>query len=1002
MNAFRIRPLLGIAAANLLLAAFAAGPVQAQRGSVTGQVTDKSNREAVTGASVLVVGTNLQGRTNREGRYTITNVPAGQYQVQVRLIGYATATNPVSVSAGQAATADFALTPAAVPLDVVIVSATGQEQLKRESGSNVGTIDASKIAQEATPVNAADLLNSRVPGVEVMQSGGTTGTGSRIRIRGATSLSLRNEPIIVVDGVRVDNVPNADGGLGASGGQAPSRLNDLNPEDWESVEVVKGPSAAALYGTDAANGVIQIRTKQGRPGPTKWTAFSEAGTLNDHADWPTNYFAHDDVGNACFLPNIAFAATLPPADRCNVAQVKVDSFNPLKQNSPFRTGVRQHYGLAASGGNEITTFYVSGDFQRERGIFQSNDLSKTSLRANLRNQVSRLMDLSISTAYVSSDLALPQNDNNSFGILPSGLLGSSDSTNNGGYGFLTPQQAQAVRAGQRIERFTGGLNLNFRPWSFLTMLGTVGYDVTNQGDTFENPPNVNPFDTDGSAFQYGAQIRAYTANLATTASFRLSSVATLNSTVGVQFNKNVFEQVRAAGRKIVTGAGGVGAVVIPSAGDSIAPQVTLGGYVEEQLGIRDRLYFTGAVRADKNSAFGTNFGNIIYPKLSASWVISEEPFFPRMGWLSSLRLRAAWGRAGRAPGTLDAQPFSVPASIAADGSDLPGVIIGGVGNPSLKPERTREIETGFDADFAHQRLHLEATYYDKDSRDALVAVPIAGSVGQGAKGTIPITRLDNLGRVSNKGIELLVTAQLVNRPNVSWSVTASAWGNKNRVLATDSSNTPIIFGLGGATQRHQVGYPAGGYWGTSYTFRDLNGDGLLDPFTEITLDTADTFQGSSVPTRGASFSTEVNFLRHFRLYGLLDGRWGNKLDNSTEQFRCLFSTCHGLNLPNTSLADQAAADAGAFFGLETGFFENAGFLKLRELSLTYTAPESWAARIGARSLNFSLTGRNLVTWTKYRGVDPEVSQSGQLNFSVADFLSQPPVRYFIGRINVTF
>src|SRR5882762_9095800 len=277
MNVFRIRPLLGGAAAILLLAGFAAGPVQAQRGSVTGQVTDKSNQQAVTGASVLVVGTNLQGRTNRDGRYTITNVPAGQYQVQVRLIGYATATNPVSVTAGQIATADFALTPAAVPLDVVIVSATGQEQLKRESGSNVGTIDASKVAQEAAPVNAADLLNSRVPGVEVMQSGGTTGTGSRIRIRGATSLSLRNEPIIVVDGVRVDNVPNADGGLGAAGGQAPSRLNDLNPEDWESVEVVKGPSAAALYGTDAANGVIQIRTKQGKPGPTKWTAFTEAG-----------------------------------------------------------------------------------------------------------------------------------------------------------------------------------------------------------------------------------------------------------------------------------------------------------------------------------------------------------------------------------------------------------------------------------------------------------------------------------------------------------------------------------------------------------------------------------------------------------------------------------------------------------------------------------------------------------------------------------------------------
>jgi TonB-dependent SusC/RagA subfamily outer membrane receptor len=989
MNLLRIRQLPGIATAVLLFAAGVAGPVQAQQGSVAGQVTDKSNQQPVAGAQVLIVGTSLQGRTGRDGHFTITNVPAGQYQVQVRLIGYATATSPVTVSGSEAATADFALTPAAVPLDVVVVSATGQEQLKRELGNSVGTIDASKIAQEASPVDAADLLNSRVPGVEVMQSGGATGTGSRIRIRGATSLSLRNEPIIVVDGVRIDNVPNADGGLGASGGQAPSRLNDLNPEDWESVEVVKGPSAAALYGTDAANGVIQIRTKQGRPGPTKWTAFTEGGTINDETNWPANYFAHD-TSRACFPSFIAFGACPSTPD-----QVVVDSFNPLKQRSPFRQGIRQHYGLNASGGNEITTFYVSGDFQREKGIFKSNDLRKTSLRANLRNQVSRLMDISVTSSYVSSDLALPQNDNNSFGILPSGLLGRADSTNDG-YGFLPPQIAEQVQAGQRIERFTGGLNLNFRPWSFLTMRGTAGYDVTNQGDTFLNPPNVNPFDVDGTAFSYRAQVRAYTANVATTAAFRLSSEVASNTTVGLQFNKNVFDQVRASGRKIVTGTSGVGGVVFASVGDSVAPQVTLGGYVEEQVGVRDRLYVTGALRADKNSAFGTNFGNIIYPKISGSWVISEEPFFPRMGWLSSLRLRAAWGKSGRAPGTLDAQRFSLPVAVAASGTDLPGVTFGGVGNAGLKPEQTREIEAGFDADFAHQRVHFEATYYDKNSKDALVAVPIAGSLGES------FTRLDNLGRVSNKGIELLVTAQVVNQPNVSWSVTASGWGNKNRVLATDASNTPIIFGLGGSSQRHQVGYSAGGYWGKSYTFRDLNGDGLIDPFTEMTVDTADSFQGSSAPTHGASFSTEVNFLQHFRLYGLLDGRWGNKLDNATEQFRCLFGICSGFNLPKTSLADQAAADAAVYYGLETGFFEDAGFLKLREVSLTYTAPTEWASRIGASTLSLTVTGRNLATWTNYRGADPEISQSGQLNFDVADFLSQPPVRYFLARINVTF
>jgi len=993
MNVHGIRQLPGVAAALLLVAGLVAGPVQAQQGTIAGQVTDKSNQQPVAGAQVLIAGTSLESRTGRDGHFTMIKVPAGRYTVQVRLIGYATGTASVSVAAGETATADFALTPAAVPLDAVVVSATGQEQLKRELGNNVGSIDAAKIAQEAAPVNATDLLNSQVPGVEVMQSGGTTGTGSRIRIRGATSLSLRNEPIIVVDGVRIDNVANADGGLGASGGQAPSRINDLNPEDFESVEVVKGPSAAALYGTDAANGVILIRTKQGRPGPTKWNAFTEGGTLNDETNWPANYFAHD-TSTACY-PSFIPIGACPSTP----AQIVVDSFNPLKQRSPFREGVRQHYGLNASGGNEITTFYVSGDFQREKGIFQSNDLKKTSLRANLRNQVSRLMDISVTTAYVSSDLALPQNDNNSFGILPSGLLGGTDSTVNNGYGFLDPQIAQLVQAGQRIERFTGGLNLNFRPWSFLTLRGTAGYDVTNQGDTFLNPPNVNPFDTDGQAFSYSAQVRAYTANLATTASFRPSSEMTSNTTVGLQFNKNVFEQVRASGRKIVTGTEGVGGVVFASVGDSVAPQVTLGGYVEEQVGLRDRLYITGALRADKNSAFGTEFSNIVYPKVSGSWVISEEPFFPRMSWLSSLRLRAAWGKSGRAPGTLDAERFSLPVAVAANGTDLAGVTFGGVGNAGLKPEQTREIETGFDADFANQRIHFEATYYDKNSKDALVAVPIAGSLGE------TFTRLDNLGRVSNKGIELLVTAQLVNRPNVSWSVTASGWGNKNRVLATDASNTPIIFGLGGASQRHQVGYPAGGYWGKSYTFTDVNGDGLINPDTlsgELTIGSADSFQGSSVPTRGASFSTEVNFLQHFRLYGLLDGRWGNKLDNATEQFRCQFTICSAFNLPKTSLADQAAADAAVYYGLETGFFEDAGFLKLREVSLTYFAPQTWASRIGASALSLTVTGRNLATWTKYRGADPEISQSGQFNFSVADFLSQPPVRYFLARINVTF
>ncbi len=1001
MNFFSIRPLPGAAAALWLLAALAAGPLHAQ-GTIAGQITDKSSQQPVAGAQVLVAGTSLQARTGRDGHYSITKVPPGQYSVQVRLIGYATGTSSVSVAGGQTATADFALTAAAIPLEAVVVSATGEEQVKRELGNNIGTIDAAKIAQQAAPTNTADLLNSRIPGVEVMQSGGTTGTGSRIRIRGATSLSLRNEPIIVVDGVRIDNTPQAGSLENFTGGQAPSRLNDLNNDDIESIEVVKGPSAAALYGTDAANGVIQIRTKRGRPGPTKWTAYAEGGALNDKGDWPANFFSRRANGSSCRLSSQARGV-------CTI--VGVDSFNPLLQNTPFRTGVHQEYGMTASGGNEVTQFFVSGAFQRERGVFQSNDLRKTNLRLNVTNQVSRLMDITANVGYVSSLVYLPQNDNNDQGIVASGLLGfpwdTAAPTGNPtdpqapllqqGYRFLTPGQAVQISVAQRVERFTGGLNINFRPASFLTMIGTAGYDLTNQGDNQLTPPGVIPLDQnrlDGNANANRAQLFSYTASFSTKASLRLTPEINSNTTVGVQYYKNVFQQVQAAGRKVVAGTSGLGGVVVPSVGDTTAPFVTLGAYVEEAVGIRDRLYLTGAVRADKNSSFGTNFSNILYPKLSGSWVASDEPFFPHPSWLNSLRLRAAWGKSGRAPGTLDALHFYHPVAVAQSGSDVPAVTIGGAGNANLKPEQTREFETGFDADVISQRVHFEATYYAKSSKDALIAVQVAPSVGES------FTRFDNLGEVSNKGVELLLTARLLNRPDLQWSITASAWGNRNRVIKTDANDTPIIFGLGGATQRNQVGFPAGGYWGTPYTYRDLNGDGLINPATEITFGDSDVFQGSSVPTHGGSLSTEVNFLSHFTAFAQFDGRWGNKLDNSTEAFRCIFGICAAARVPGSSLADQAAALTAP--SVETGFFQDAGFVKLREVSLTYTAPVAWAARFGASSLSITATGRNLVTWTKYRGPDPEVNDIGQFNFSVADFLTQPPVRQFFARVNMTF
>jgi TonB-linked SusC/RagA family outer membrane protein len=962
-------------------------PARAQQsGTIAGRVTDQTSQQALTGAQVLLVGTSRRVLTDAQGEYRLDNVSPGAHEVQVRYIGYSTITRPVTVTAGETVRVDIAISAAPVSLDALVVTASGEQQRAREIGNSVANVDASKIVTEALPTNVADLLNARVPGVQILPSGGTTGTGSRIRIRGSSSLSLSNEPIIVVDGIRVESDPNSNS-IGV-GGQLPSRINDINPEEIESIDIVKGPAAAALYGTDAANGVIQIRTKRGRPGPTKWTVYTEGGVLNDVTSWPANFTSVTSSGASCSLTAMA-------AGGCTIDTVR--SFNPLEFYTPFRQGVRQQYGLSAAGGNEQTTFFLSGEFEREKGVYTTNNLRKVSLRANVTNQVSRLLDIAVSTGYVSSLLQLPQNDNNALGIVSSGLLGGADSTVNKGYGFLTPDQIDFLQVTQSVERFTGSVNANFRPWSFLTVRGVVGTDVTNRPDNSLTPPGkvfFNQATIDGQRTANRTNIFSWTANFTGTASFRPRPAITSNTSLGLQYYKNLFQQTRASGLKLVSGSGSLAGVVIPSVNETNNEFVTTGAYIEEQLGFNDRLFVTAALRGDDNSAFGTNFDFITYPKLSVSWVASEESFFPRISAISSFRLRAAWGKSGRHPGPTDALQFFNPVAVATSGSDVAGITVGGLGNPNLKPEHTREIEAGFDADLWQQRVHLEFTYYDKSSKDALIERRLAPSLGVSA------TRFENLGEVTNKGVEIQVNGQVINRGDLSWSVSASAWGNRNRLVTLGKDISPIIFGLGGASQRHQEGYPLGGYWDFPYTFSDADGNGLISP-SEVTVATDRAFMGSPLPTHGGTVSSEFNF-RHFRLYGLLDGRFGNRLDNSTEEFRCLQATCRGRRDPTTSLADQARAVATVFNGLETGYFEDAGYVKLREVSLTYFAPSAWAARLGASNLSFTITGRNLATWTNYTGVDPELNDAGQSNFNTADFLTQPPVRYFIARINATF
>ncbi len=929
------RPFLPVAA----LLALCARPAAAQQGEVMGRVTDKTSGQALATAQVSVVGTTIRALTGQDGRYRMVNVPAGPATLRVSYIGYATTTQQVTVPASGSAQADFAIAQAAVGLEAIVVTATG-DQAVREQGTAAHNVDLRDRTSQAAVSNLSDALNSTVPGVVVQSSGGTTGTGTRVRIRGSNSVSLSNDPVLIVDGIRVENGSNSTS-IGV-GGQQPSRLNDISPQDLEAVQVNSGPASSVLYGTDAANGAIIMRTRRGQPGATKWTMSAEGGTLNDYGNYPDNYTGLTALDSACALTRVV--ATVNPC-----VQVRVRRFNPIEQRSPFRTGHRVQYGISASGGSEQTTFYLAGHFNNEDGVYPVNWNKEVNILANLFDHVRSNMDIQATALYTNGKLRLPQNDNNVFGVLSSGFLGGSDSTANNGYGFLTPAQSFSIRTFQNIDHFTGSVQANYRPLSWLEAHAVIGTDFLSRYDENTTFPGVIPasFNVNASQGNRNAnpfQIYNWTGNFYATASFALTP--TLNSTTsgGLLYYHLRNHGVLASVQQLTAGTNSLSGGVIPTANEQTLETVTIGRFVEERLSYKNRLFVTGALRSDDNTSFGKRFGNILYPRLSMSWVASEEPFFPKPGWLGALKLRAAYGSSGLHPGPTDALQFFNPTPVVINNTDVPGITIGGLGNAALKPERTNETEAGLDAELRPLSARIAFTYYSKLSHDALIAVTLPPSCGCGTS----IFR--NLGSVSNKGVEISAAATVIHARNVNV---------------------------------------------------DLSIGACIIAISEVTLGSTATFQGQPFPDHGGSVSSTITAFQRFHLYGLVDGRFGNKLFNSTEQFRCGLSNCRGRNDRTASLAEQAAAVAN-ILGTQAGYMEDADFVKFRELSLTYDAPANWATRIGASSLSFTIAGRNLATWTKYKGLDPELNEAGQNNFTTADFLTQPPVRYWIGRINVAF
>ncbi|MBX6331129.1 MAG: SusC/RagA family TonB-linked outer membrane protein [Gemmatimonadaceae bacterium] len=984
-------------AAAVALVVLPATALAQQRGTITGRVIDSASQQPVPSAQVRLVGTTIGTLTGADGRYRLDNVPAGRASLRAQRIGYAARTVSVTVTTGQEVTADIALEATAAQIDEVVVTASGESQRTRETGASIGKIQVDSIPM--APIhNFSDVLTSREPGVTVQPAGGTAGTGSRIRIRGSNSISLSNDPLIIVDGVRMNNDANSTT-IGV-GGQRPSRFEDIEPEDIADIQVIKGPAAAALYGTAAANGVLVITTKRGEPGKTRWSAHAEYGPEKNYVTFPTNYA---QFGTVIATGNITGNCNIISQGRNTCTPDSLVSFNPLEVHSPFITGYREGYGLSAAGGGQQTTYYVSGDYYREQGVYDPNVVRRYNLRANLHANLSDKFDLGITTNYLQNHIALPQNDNNLEGVVSGGLLGSAQDDELQGYFFATPAQLFQLQTNQDIDRFAGGVNMHYRPLAWLAATFQAGVDYTTRYDQFLVQPGVFSPDQDPDAFigvrqSNPYQIWDYTANGAVTGSFQLRPGLTSKTTVGIQYERQYQHGTEARGEGLVQGTGSLnGTTQLFTVDELNQDVVTIGGLAQEELSWRDRVFLSGAVRTDRNSAFGVNEHWVLYPAVNASWVIGEEPFFPKTNLLSSLRVRAAYGQSGQRPNFRQAVTFFSPLAVATNTGDEVGITPGGTGNPNLKPEKTSEYEFGFDAAVWKEKANVSFTYYHKVTHDALVNRTLPPSLGAAPNQFI------NLGSVLNRGFELLVNTTPVNMRNFRFDLTLSGSTTKNRVLDLGEGIEPIIFGLGGDTQRHQNGYPLGGYWAPPLlSYSDANGDGIIEP-DEITVGDTAVFLGSPFPTRELSITPRLTVFKYVRVSALFDYRGGFKLDNATESFRCgTIRNCNAIQNRNAPLADQAAAVANAVFGTEAPYIETANFWKLRDVSVTLSAPEAWTRRSGLSGLSLTLSGANLATWTKYRGLDPELNTSAQANFNQADFLTQPPVRYYTARIDINW
>lgn len=1034
-------------------------------GIVTGHVIDSATGRGVAGATVKVVGTKLVVTASDSGRYTLKNVPVGERMVTVRAFGYRPAERGVTVTDGNTAVVRIVLDAAPNILSGVVTTATGTQR-RMEMGNDITVLNVDSIRQVAPISSLTDLLETRVPGLTVLHSSGDPGSPSRLRLRGVGSINGNNDPILIVDGIRMyssqsdprnDNLaPSAsqsryNGVIGSSAFvkfSAPSPIDQIDPNTIENVEVFKGPSAAAMYGADAANGVIVITTKKGRAGPTHWMLDLGGGVSSLPGQWPVNYFR--------FGQNVTNTAG-PLCNWYDPTCVAVDSVRPFQalndpQYTAFGRGHNQSASFLISGGVPVLQYSLTGSASGNVGYLKLPDSEQeryTSVYGPIPAWMVRPDNQTI-WGVTGGMTAVP---NPKFQItLSSSLFNSLTQSSSlqgavsqlggvyisGGTATYFDQTSNSLASSSLVTNYvqrvtdssltyTNNLSLSWFPvraWSPITV--TVGSRTNQRTDHQIVPFGIN---INGPSGCKGLRSGAIGACVNDTSGYyglgrgvsqnQTASVGTsipmlydhVNVAVGGQLDRESTNDLQLFTDQLQPGVSAPTSFLYPgctntdcAAGQASSASSVYGWYVEPRLNFNSKFFASPGFRLDGGSGGshlsttgGAAGGLSAFPKLDLSYIaVDRQNGRPLWGFLTMLRPRAAFGFAGRQPlpqerlrlfnvgsdqSTLILndqghllQGLAACSAIDTNGNPLPTVCLSSLGNTQLHPERSRELESGFDITLWNGRFSMGYTQYNKTTKDAISSVPIAPSISQVGGGRFTIAK--NIGEIRNTGTELTSDLDVLASRQVSWHVRMSLSNDNNVLVHLAPGQDPnTLVGL-------VPGYPVGGIWERPIvSFADQNNDHVIEPY-EIHLGSSPVYMGQPNPKYQMQMSSDVTLLQRVSIHASFFYTNGETQTNQGALSSSSFLMVG--NNPTTPLAYQAAVIA-AICGSQQytfsscavrtnyGLIQTVNTFRFQDLSINYQLPKSVSSRFRVPHAVLALQGSNLGLHTNYRGKDPDVN-----------------------------